>query len=614
MATTKLTVARALIEFLSNQYIKIDGQEVNLFFGVFSIFGHGNVTCLSEALYDVRHKMPTFRGQNEQSMAMSAIAFARAKNRKQMMIATSSIGPGATNMITACGIAYTNSLPLLIISGDYFNNRFSSPVLQQIEQDFDPTISANDCFKPVVKFWDRITTPEQIIHSAQNAINVMLNPATCGPTFIGLCQDVQAKVFDYPNEFFKKTVHTISRPRPSKHSIEESKKVLKMHKKIFIIAGAGIAYSDAIVDFLRFANKFKIPFGTTPSAKSIALHHEGLNIGPVGILGSKSVNDLLKDAEVIIAIGTRLQDFTTASWSNFKKDAIFININTSSFDATKHRSIAVIGDAKEAIIEFMDMDIEIDSAFLKNAFKNKSQYDSFIESRVTQKNHILSYANVIGVLNELVISQDQIILAAGGIPGEFNTIWKNKGQNVIDHEYGFSCMGYEVSGGYGNAIAMENKRGESIVLTGDGSYLMLNSEIYSSILTGHKMIIIVLDNAGFAVINRLQNAAGSTSFNNMIKDCHIKNKPFMIDFVMHAKSMGADGVYVETIDEFKEAFKSAKNSEKTFLIHVKVDSSNWSEYNNAWWEVGIPEFELKDSIKKARENFNQNVQNQRKGI
>lgn len=621
MQTIRLTLTQALVKYLIAQKIIIDGKEEQLFPAGFGIFGHGNVTCLAQSLEEYKDEIPTYRGQNEQSMAMAAIGFAKAKNRKQIMFATSSIGPGATNMITACGIAYTNSLPLLILAGDYFHSRLPSPVLQQIEQIHNPTISANDCFKPIVKYWDRITSPEQIMQSLPLAIETMLNPATCGPAFIGLCQDTQSLAYDFPMDFFTKKIHHIPRNRVDTHLLKEASNLICQYNKVVVIAGAGVIYSEAQAVFLDFIHSLKLPFVTTASAKSLCAHDETYNIGPLGILGSKSANDLLKQADLVIVVGSRLQDFTTASWSNFAPHTRFIHINTSSMDCIKHQSLALCGDARATLEELLPLckDFCMDQSFLQTAFEYKATYDAYIKERthhIHKENgaEILSYANIIGALNDFIHPHDRIILAAGGLPGEFNTLYKNIAFNSIDLEYGFSCMGYEISGGYGSAIA--NKKGENIVLSGDGSYMMLNSEIYSSVLTGDKMIIIVCDNGGYAVIHRLQVNQGGEGFNNLLKDCKRlpDQAPPNIDFIAHAKSMGADGVQVCDLQSFKVALNQARDSQKTFVISIKVSAYDWSEYSNTWWEVGVPEVSQKDSIKAARKAFENHANKQRKGV
>ncbi len=615
METIKLTVGQAIIKFLNNQYIQTETGVQKYINGTFGIFGHGNVTCIAEALYDIKEEFPTYRGQNEQSMALAAIAYARAKNREQIMLVTTSIGPGATNMITAAGVAYTNSLPLLMLSGDIFDNRLSHPVLQQIENERDSTSSASDCFKPITKYWDRITNPAQLMQSLPQAIAMMLDPRTCGPAYIGVCQDTQSMAYDYPVSFFDKKVHTLVRSRAAKEEIKEAVEIIKDAKNPVIIAGGGVLLSKASEALKDFAQQCQIPYGTTVSAKTAFLANEELNIGPVGVSGTKAINTLINDADVIINIGTRLQDFTTGSWSIFKNDDVkFVSINASRFDAVKHRSIQVVGDAKEIIEELTEKlkDYKVDITLINRAKKNKKKYLKYVEDKINEKNEIPSYANVVGIINKLAEEKDRVITAAGGLPGELNIIWQTKGFNTIDNEYGFSCMGYEVSGGYGSAIA--NKEGQNIVFTGDGSYMMLNTEIYSSVLSGDKMIVIVCDNQGYAVINRLQINQGAEPFNNLIQDCKLAGDPFGVDYVQHAKAMGANGEFVSKIEDLEAAYLRAKASTKTYILHIEVSKYNWSEHGDAWWEVGVPEVSKKEKILEARKNYEENVKAQRKGV
>ena len=613
MKTIRLTMTQALIKYLCNQFIIIDGKKERLFGGGFAIFGHGNVTCLSEALYDVQDILPTYRGQNEQSMALAAIGYTKANNRQRIMFATSSIGPGATNMVTAAGVAYTNSLPLLILSGDYFNSREPDPVLQQIEQVYNPTLSANDCFKPVTKYWDRITAPSQIISSLPNAISTMLDPATCGPVFLGLCQDTQAIAYDYPANFFDEKIHHIPRVRADVTDIFKAVEAIKESKNPIIIIGGGVNFSQANKEVLILSQQCQIPLCETMSAKSTILEEYELHIGPVGIAGSKSINDLAKHADAVIAIGTRFQDFTTGSWSLFANENVkIIAINTNRLDSIKHKSVSIVGDAKAVLLELNEnlKDYKSESSWVQKAKEGKAVLNNFRKQKSFIINDTITYANVVTKLNTLVCSQDRIIAAAGGLPGELNTLYEAKGVATIDNEFGFSCMGYEISGGYGSAIA--NKQGENIVLTGDGSYLMLNSEIFSSVLTTDKMIIIVCDNGGFGVINRLQVNQGGEEFNNLIKDCKIEREPFMCDFVAHAKSMGANGEFVHDLQGFSEAFKRAKKSDVTYIIHIKVDQYSWSEHSECWWEVGVPEISPKTKIQQARASYEKNKQTQQR--
>ena len=351
MTTVRLTMAQALVRWLMAQRTEIDGTEVPLFPGVFAIFGHGNVTCLSEALEAVKDELPTWRGQNEQSMALAAIGFAKAKARRQIMVAASSIGPGATNMVTAAGVAHTNRLPVLLLSGDYYVSRLPDPVLQQVEHWGDPTISVNDAFKPVTRYWDRITRPEQLIQSLPQALGVLLDPADCGPAFIGLCQDVQAEAFDYPARFFEQRVHHIPRPRPDVRQLEQAAALLRTARKPLLIAGGGVRYSGAEAALAEFAEQHRVPVVETIAGRTVLVHDHPMNAGPIGGLGSNSANHLAAEADVVLAVGTRLQDFTTGSWSLFADDARFIGLNAARFDARKHQALPVVGDAQAGLDE-----------------------------------------------------------------------------------------------------------------------------------------------------------------------------------------------------------------------------------------------------------------------
>jgi 3D-(3,5/4)-trihydroxycyclohexane-1,2-dione acylhydrolase (decyclizing) len=600
MSTIRLTMAQALVRYLTNQFTLVDGKEVPLFPGVFAIFGHGNVTCISEALYDVKDVMPTWRPQNEQSMALAAIAFAKAKKRRQIMVALSSIGPGATNMVTAAALAHANRLPILILSGDIFMNRRPDPVLQQLEHYGNPTISVNDAFKPVTRYWDRIVHPEQIISSLPQAVACMLDPADCGPAFIALPQDIQEYACDYPEAFFAKTVHTIPRPRPDQQRLAEAVKLLKSAKKPLIISGGGVRYSGAEEALAAFADAHGIPVSETVAGKGALTHNHKVHIGPVGILGSTSANTIAEEADVILAIGTRLQDFTTGSWSLFRHDARFISVNAARWDATKHRAVAVVGDAKETIEELSVAlkGWKIDAAHMKRAKDLFADWDKALDGYQKVTNQpVPTYAQVVGVVNQKAGDRDYMITAAGGLPGETMKNWRVKSPGTFDLEFGFSCMGYEVAGGWGAAMADPSR--EVIVMVGDGSYMMMNSDIYSSVLSGHKLIVIVCDNGGYAVINRLQNFKGAESFNNLIKDSKLAVAPFSVDFVKHAESMGALARKVESLAELEQAMDWAKKNDRTTVISIVSDAHTWTP-GDALWDVGVPQVTDKPKIKEAQ--------------
>ncbi|MDJ0945747.1 MAG: 3D-(3,5/4)-trihydroxycyclohexane-1,2-dione acylhydrolase (decyclizing) [Kiloniellales bacterium] len=611
--TIRLTMAQAVVRYLCAQETEIDGQRVPLFAGVFGIFGHGNVTCLAEALEAVQDRLPTWRGQNEQSMTLAAIAYAKAKKRRQLMVATSSIGPGATNMVTAAGVAMSNRLPVLLLSGDVFANRRPDPVLQQVEHFGNPTVSVNDAFKPVTRYWDRITHPEQIIASLPQAVAVMLDPADCGPAFIGLCQDTQEIAFDYPAAFFETRVHKVPRPRPDRERVAEAAEILRGAKKPLVIAGGGLRYSGAEARLTAFAAVHGLPVAETIAGKGSLVHDDPAHVGPMGVIGSASANALAEEADVVLAIGTRLQDFTTGSWSAFRPDARFVSINAARFDAVKHRALPVVGDALETLEELGAAlgDWSADAGWMQKGRDAFAAWNALLDDRQAPTNApVPTYAQVVGAVNRKAGARDLMVAAAGGLPGEVSKGWKVKSPGTFDCEFGFSCMGYEIAGGWGAAMADDSR--DTLVLTGDGSYLMMNSDIYSTVLTGHKMIVVVCDNGGFAVINRLQNFKGGASFNNLIKDCRVK-APFAVDFVKHAESMGALARKVESIADLEQALDWAKGNDRTTVISIVTDGFDWTP-GDAWWDVGVPETSERKEVQQARADHVAGRGKQRVGV
>ena len=617
--TVRLTMAQALVRHLANQFIMIEGEKVRLCGGGFAIFGHGNVTCLGEALYNHKEELPLWRGQNEQSMAMAAVAYAKQKLRQRFMFATASAGPGTTNMLTAAGIAHTNRLPLLMLAGDAFQTRLPDPVLQQVEHFGDPSLSVNDAFKSVSRYWDRITHPAQIIQSLPAAINTMLDPADCGPAFLGLPQDVQGWAYDYPLAFFEERIHQIRRQTPDEREVTAAAAMIAKAERPLIIAGGGIQYSQATAELTAFAEKHRIPVVETIAGRANLLFENPLNCGPVGVTGSNSANNLAEKADVIVAIGTRLQDFTTGSWSAFDPDARFIGINVGRHDAGKHLSQPVVGDAKLAIGQLTNTlgDYSVPSAWIATATDERTAWNSYVDDNIRPGNHPLSYAQVIGAVNELCDPRDRVVAAAGGLPAEVTANWRTKSIGTVDVEFGFSCMGYEISGGWGARIAQQENEPdrETIIFVGDGSYLMLNSDIYSSVLSGKKMIVIVCDNGGFAVINKLQNNTGNVSFNNLIQDCNLAVEPFAVDFEAHARAMGAGAETVTSIADLNDAFGRAKDSGRTYVISMKVDAfEGWTQEGHTWWETGIPAISDRAEINAAREGAGVSRQRQRQGV
>ena len=621
MKTIRLTTAQALVKYLVAQKILINGREEKLFPGVLAIFGHGNVTSLGVALDEERKNIRTWRGQNEQGMALAAVGFAKAKRRQQIMVASSSIGPGALNMVTAAGVAYVDRLPVLFLSGDTFVHRIPDPVLQQGESFIDPSITVNDAFKPVVRYWDRIIAPQQLLHSLPHAVSTMLDPATCGPAFIGLPQDVQAESFDYPEVFFEKVVHTIVRPRADATELKNAINALKSAKRPLIIAGGGVHYSLAEKELADFATKHNIPVVETVAGKASLLASHRLNAGPVGVTGCESANNLAAQADVVVALGTRLQDFTTGSWTIFSNEQTkFIGVNTVRFDAIKHRSLPVVGDARETLADLAAQlgNWRSDDTWSKFAQQEVAGYHKYIDS-IAAKNiavntaantvQIATYAQVVGVVDRAAQPNDYVLTAAGGFPGELNNGWRAKSLDSFDCEYGFSCMGYELSGAWGAKMAMPER--EVIAFVGDGSYMMMNSDIYSSVLYGHKLIVIVCDNGGYAVINRLQVNQGGVPFNNQLADCEAENLVY-VDFAQHAASMGAISETVGSIDELETAFARARKSDRTHVIVIKTSPNDWTE-GGSFWEVGVPTTSHRPQVIKAGEIMRDGKKQQRIG-
>lgn len=617
--TIRLTLAQALIRHLANQYIEIDGELVRLCGGGFAIFGHGNVTCLGEALYNHQAELPVYRGQNEQSMGFAAAAYAKQKLRQRFMFCTASAGPGTSNLLTSAALAHANRLPMLLLCGDTFLTRLPDPVLQQMEHFGDPTLGVNDAFKAVSRYWDRITHPAQIIQSLPNAISTMLDPADCGPAFLALPQDVQGWTFDYPLEFFEKKIHRIRRAPADPLEISAAVDLLKAAKRPIIIAGGGVQYSAAVNQLTEFAEAFEIPVVETIAGRANLLNDHPLNIGPIGVTGSDSANAIAAKADVILAVGTRLQDFTTGSWTVFDQQAQIISINVARHDAQKHRSQPVVGDAKVSLqaVHKQLNGYKTPDGWTKLAQQLRQTWNAYIADNVSAKNRPNSYAQAIGVVNELCDKRDRIVAAAGGLPAEVTANWRTLDIGTVDVEFGYSCMGYEIAGGWGAKIAQSETEPDqdTIIFTGDGSYMMMNSDIYSSVLTGQKLIILVLDNGGFAVINKLQNGTGQPSFNNLIADCNIKTEPFAVDFEAHARSMGAIAETVANPAELAEAFKRAKLATKTYVICMQVDPyDGWTQQGHAWWEVGTPHISQSEDVTAAHKDTEAGRKAQRRGV
>lgn len=613
METIRLTMAQATVKWLINQYTEIDGEDVPVFAGAFGIFGHGNVTCLAEALEPEQDALPLWRGHNEQSMALAAIGYAKAMHGRRIMIATSSIGPGCTNMVTAAAVAHANRIPLLLLSGDTFQHRIVDPVLQQVEDFGDPTVTVTDTFKPVSRYWDRISRPEQIIQSLPQALAVMLDPATRGPAFLALPQDIQAEAYDYPAAFFERKVHYSRRPGADARDVAKAVEAIGSATKPLIIAGGGVKYSGAIEALTDFAERRGIPVVETVAGKSTLTHDHPNYAGPIGVTGSTAANSVADDADVIIAVGTRLQDFTTGSWAVFKNpDVRFVSINTASWDAHKQQATAVVADARAAL-EAIDADLgdyKAPGSALETAAAHIAEWHGYLDEwKDKQQEGKAAYAQVIQAVNALADDGDYCLSAAGGLPGELTMGWRSKSVNSFDSEYGYSTMGYEVAGAWGAKMARD---GDVIAWVGDGSYLMMNSDVYSTVMTGHKVIFMVLDNGGFAVINRLQVNTGGAEFNNLLRTAR-HEEYFHVDFVKHLESMGAIAEKVERLEDLEGAWRRAKSADRSYAIVMDIDEYTWTE-GGTWWEVGIPEVSDREQVRVARAEWEAEKKHQRVGI
>jgi 3D-(3,5/4)-trihydroxycyclohexane-1,2-dione acylhydrolase (decyclizing) len=611
--TIRLTMAQALTRFLTRQMTEIDGEKLPLFGGVWAIFGHGNVAGMGEALHHDRERLPTFRAHNEQAMAHSAIAYAKANFRRRMMAVTTSIGPGATNLVTAAGLAYVNRLPVLLLPGDVFANRIPDPVLQQIEDFSDGTASANDCFRPVSRYFDRITRPEQIIPALARTMQVLTDPAECGPVTLGLCQDVQAEAYDYPESFFEERIWTPRRARPDRQELAAAVSALKSSKKPLIVAGGGVLYSQASDELAKFVAATGIPVCETQGGKSSLPDDHALNMAAIGVTGTSAANRLAQEADLVLAVGTRLQDFTTGSWSLFGADKKTIGLNVQAFDAGKHRALPLVADALEGLAE---LGAALDgwkapSAWSENAKSGKAEWQNEA-AKVTAATNVKfpSDAQVIGAVQRALGSSATVLHAAGGLPGEMHKLWQAGAPGSYHAEYGYSCMGYEIAGGLG--VKMAKPEQEVIVMVGDGSYLMLNSEIATSVMLGLRLTIVLLDNRGYGCINRLQMATGGANFNNLLKDSRHEQMP-EIDFVAHAKSLGAISGKVGSIADLETALRAATGNDRTTVVVIETDPLVSTDAGGHWWDVAVPEVSERSQVVTARKAYEKALQTQRIG-
>ncbi|WP_267549685.1 3D-(3,5/4)-trihydroxycyclohexane-1,2-dione acylhydrolase (decyclizing) [Rhizobium rhizogenes] len=600
--TIRLTMAQAVTHFLKKQMTIIDGQKQPIFGGVWAIFGHGNVAGIGEALYQVREELPTYRAHNEQGMAHAAIAYAKASFRQRFMACTTSIGPGALNMVTAAGVAHVNRIPVLFLPGDVFANRAPDPVLQQIEDFGDGTVSANDAFRPVSRYFDRITRPEQIISALKRAMQVLTDPLDCGPVTLSLCQDVQAEAFDYPESFFEEHVWTQRRPQPDADELANAIALIRKSEKPVILAGGGVLYSQATNELTAFAEAHGVPVVVTQAGKSAINETHPLALGSVGVTGTSAANAIAEDTDLVIAVGTRCQDFTTGSWALFKNEKLaLIGLNIAAYDALKHDSHPLVTDAREGL-KALDAGLagwKAPAALAEKAAREKKIWMEAAAKAMAATNAALpSDAQVIGaVARTLGGEKTTVLCAAGGLPGELHKLWPATAPGSYHMEYGFSCMGYEIAGGLGAKMAHPEK--EVVVMVGDGSYMMLNSELATSVMLGLKLTVVLLDNRGYGCINRLQMATGGANFNNLLKDSYHEVMP-EIDFRAHAASMGAIAVKVSSITELEQAIEASKKNDRTSVIVIDTDPLITTDEGGHWWDVAVPEVSPRPEVNKAR--------------
>ena len=604
MATIRLTAAQALVRYLGAQMTEIDGKTVRLFEGIWAIFGHGNVAGMGEALYAAQESLPTFRAHNEQGMAHAAVAFAKATRRRRMMACTTSIGPGATNMVTAAAVAHVNRLPVLLIPGDVFANRVPDPVLQQVEDFGDGTVSANDCFRPVSRYFDRITRPEQIMPALERALAVLTDPAECGPVTLAFCQDVQAEAFDYPEAFFKQRLRRIRRPRADDDELAEAVALLRRAKQPVIVAGGGTLYSGAETKLAAFAEKHGIPVVETQAGKSALPHDHSRAMGAVGVTGTGAANAMAEQADVVLAVGTRLADFTTGSSALFKNPAVqVIGLNVQPFDAAKYRSLPLVADARVGL-ELLSEHLHgwrAESAWIERSATEKSKWIKTAASYTDPTNAELpSDAQVIGAVQRVSEPTDVALCAAGGLPGELHKLWNASTALGYHSEYGFSCMGYEIAGALG--VKMADPSREVFVFLGDGSYLMMNSELATSVMLGMKITLVLLDNGGYGCINRLQKATGGAPFNNLLVNSKHVTLPH-IDFVAHARSLGAESVKATSVADLEQMLRDARSKTVTQVIVLDTDAGPSTDAGGHWWDVAVPEVSVRTEVDTARASY-----------
>ncbi|MDP7526778.1 MAG: 3D-(3,5/4)-trihydroxycyclohexane-1,2-dione acylhydrolase (decyclizing) [Candidatus Marinimicrobia bacterium] len=615
----KLTMSQALVQFLKNQFVERDNKKNAFFSGVWGIFGHGNVTGIGQALEqdgELKHFLP----RNEQAMVHAAAAYAKQNRRLKTFACTSSIGPGATNMITGAAGATINRLPVLLLPGDAFNRRNVSPVLQELEHPTNQDITVNDCLKPVSKYWARISKPVQLIDAVSEAMSVLTDPVLTGAVTLALPQDVQTEAYDYPEDMFAEKVWVIPRMSPKKKSLQETAELIKNSKTPLIIAGGGIIYSDAEAALIDFSNKTGIPVAETQAGKgSIPWDHPQC-LGAIGVTGTSSANILAKKSDLVICIGTRLSDFTTASKTLFQnKDVKFIGINVSPDDARKHSATTLVGDAKVCLVKLTELlqrdDFNVNEKYSQEIFALNGDWAKEVNRIFTLNNEpLISQGEVIGLVSDFMSDEDTVVCAAGSLPGDMHKLWRTVNGNQYHMEYGYSCMGYEIAGGLGIRLAKND--GDVYVMVGDGSFLMMNSEIVTALQEKLKLIILLINNHGFASINGLSISLGSEGFGNLYRQRDYKSgkytgKELPINFSNIAKSLGIEANKVQKSNELVRALEEARKNSYSTLIEVSVDPEIRVPGYESWWNVPVAEVSEMPAVVQARTEYEKKLKDER---
>ncbi|TME20677.1 MAG: 3D-(3,5/4)-trihydroxycyclohexane-1,2-dione acylhydrolase (decyclizing) [Chloroflexi bacterium] len=615
MTVTRLTMAQALVRFLSAQYVERDGIEHRFVNGCFGIFGHGNVAGVGEALYERPDLMTYYQGRNEQAMVHAAVGYARMKNRLGILACTSSIGPGATNMITGAALATINRIPVLLLPGDVFASRPADPVLQQLEVPWRGDVSVNDCFQPVSRYWDRITRPEQVIPSALEAMRVLTHPAETGAVTLSLPQDVQAEAFDYPDAFLHKRVWHIARMSPDFSALDRAAALIRGARRPMVVAGGGVIYAEATEALRRLVDATGIPVGETQAGKGSLPYDCPSNLGAVGATGTLAANRVAREADVVLGIGTRWTDFTTASHTIFANpDVAFINLNVLDFDAAKNGAVALVGDARAGIEALAGRlnGYQVDAAYREQAARLNQEWNKEV-GRLYGLAHqpLPAQSEVIGAVNDAAGPRDVVVCAAGSMPGDLHKLWRSRDPKQYHVEYGYSCMGYEIAGALGVKMAAPDR--EVFSLVGDGSYLMLNGEIVTAVQEGIKLVIVLVDNHGFNSIGGLSRSLGTDGFGTQYRfrkngsiGLDSEKAPaavLPIDLAANAASLGAVAVRVKTIEELRSALNDAKQTDRTSVICIEVDRYEGVPSYESWWDVPVSEVASVDAVKAARESY-----------